>query len=535
VDYAFANPQTVDFLTNVPGSTGPTFSLRNFDATNPANYVYRGFYEENQVAKGDDWQARLDAEFRTGIEVLPKLQFGVRYVDRYAERQFGNRYSTQNGGAALSAVPLTYVLSAAGFGGDSMAPSPSRWLAPTYSSIQSNLGQLRTFAGYPAGEPPFDPTQAVTAKETSKAAYAQASFQFGIVDGQVGIRVVQTRDKLAGNQLYFGPDPDGAGPLQPPPGVVRAVQLDRKYTDWLPNLNLNAHLTSKLQARLAVTRTRTRPSFRDLSPSETIDRPGTCFDTTPIPQGCTLTGGGGNPYLERLKSTNYDASLEYYFSRTGFMAIAAYRRDLKGFVQTNITDVIEPISGRPLRLNAPTNSGKGRIQGFEAQVQTFFDWAFVPDWARRFGVQANATYIDSNATFTFNNEYQVNVVNKGLLGVSKWSTNLVGMYEGGGLSIRLAYNTRSPYWTVYQRRDSGSAASLNLYQERVRTVSRLDLSSSYDVTHNFTLFFDWTNMLHKPFRSDLYRTQVATSETVVFPRAVRYEESILTGGVRFRF
>lgn len=91
VDYAFSGPQTIDFITNVPGSDGPTFSIRNFDPSNAANYVYRGFYEQAQVAKGKDVQARLDGEYETGIEALSKVEIGVRYVNRDADRQFGDR------------------------------------------------------------------------------------------------------------------------------------------------------------------------------------------------------------------------------------------------------------------------------------------------------------------------------------------------------------------------------------------------------------------------------------------------------------
>jgi len=533
VDYAFASPQTIDFLSNVPGSDGPTFSIRNFDPANPANYVYRGFYEENQVAKGDDWQVRLDAEYETGLDALPKFQVGLRYVDRDANRQFGSRYSTAHTGAALGTVPLDYVLSAPGFRSDDMAPFPSRWLAPTYSSIHNNLDQLRTFAGQPTTTPAFVPEQAVFANEKSKAAYAQLYYKFGILDGQVGLRVVQTRDKLAGSQLSNQPFPL--------PGIITAVAVDRKYTDWLPNLNANLHITDQLQLRGAVTRTRTRPAFRDLSPSFTIDPPGGCLTETPLRPDCRLTGNSGNPFLERLKSTNYDASLEYYFSRAGFASVALFRRDLRGFIETAINDTTDPRTGFPLRINGPLNSGKGHIQGFEGQVQTFFDWAFMPEWARRFGVQANVTNIDAKANFTYlegtgpSGSLVANTVNRRLLGVSKWSYNLVGMYEGGGLSVRLAYNRRSSYWTVYQRRDTGSPGSLNLYEEKVRPVSRLDLSSSYAITSNVTVFADWTNILQQPFRSDLYRTQVATGEVVSFPRAVRYEESVISAGIRFHF
>ena len=538
VDFAFANRQTIDFVTNSPGEDGPTFSIRNFDPSNPANYVYRGFYEQYQVAKGDDWQARLDADYDTGIEFLPLVEAGVRYVDRNADRQFGDRYSTINGGSPLSSVPLDYELSPGGFRGDNLEPFPSRWLSPTYSSIRDNLEELRAFAGYPAGRAPFNPREAVSVNEKSTAIYGQVKYQVGIVDGQVGLRVVSTHDKLSGNQLYFGPDPDGAGPLPPPDGVNRPVDVDRKYTDWLPSISARVRFSPEWQLRLSATKTRTRPGFRDLSPSSTIDRPGSCFDTVPTPAGCTLTGGGGNPFLERLKSNNYDASLEYYFSPSGFASVAAFRRDLRGFIEGNSTDVTEPISGRPLRLFGPANSGAGRIQGAEAQFQTFFDWEGVPEFARRFGVQANVTYLDAKADFeyveTLDGVRTTTEVNRPLLGVSKYSYNLVGMYEGGGLSVRLSYNRRSSFRTVYQRRDAFALGALNIYEERVLPVSRLDLSTNYIVTPNVTVFFDWTNILKQPFRSELMRTQVSTGDQVEFPRAVRYEESVLSGGIRFR-
>ena len=109
------------------------------------------------------------------------------------------------------------------------------------------------------------------------------------------------------------------------------------------------------------------------------------------------------------------------------------------------------------------------------------------------------------------------------------------MYEGHGLTVRLAYNLRTGY-------PEGALSDRGGYtlQGRGHKVSRLDWSSSYDLMKNVTLFLDWTNILRKPFRSELSRTDVFNGQevdgsTVVFPRAVRYEESVVSGGVRFRF
>ncbi len=101
------------------------------------------------------------------------------------------------------------------------------------------------------------------------------------------------------------------------------------------------------------------------------------------------------------------------------------------------------------------------------------------------------------------------VRNEPIPDVSKWTCNLVGMYESGPLSVRLSYNRRSSYpeGPLDQRREGPGNAPINYtLQGRGNPVSRLDLSTSFNVTDNFTLFFDWTNMLKKPFKSDIVRT-----------------------------
>jgi iron complex outermembrane receptor protein len=108
------------------------------------------------------------------------------------------------------------------------------------------------------------------------------------------------------------------------------------------------------------------------------------------------------------------------------------------------------------------------------------------------------------------------------------------MYEGGGLTVRLAYNHRSGF-------PEGGLSDRDGYtlQGRAHGVSRLDWSSSYDINKNLTVFFDWTNILDKPYRSDIVRVNYNTSGvptgTEEFPMIVRFEESVLSGGIRFRF
>ena len=514
VDYTFASPQTIDFDLETP-----TFSFENFDPTNPANYQYRGFYEENQVAKGDDVQARLDGEYRTGWSFVPKIQLGVRYTDRNASRRFGNRYSTNMFGTPIDQVPLDYQLFDAGFKGVDDAPFPDVWLAPTYNSIRDNVAELRQFAGYPAGPPPFDPAQSYSANEKSTAAYGQLNYSFGtniVVDGAIGLRVVHTRDSLSGSTILS--QPSG-------PPVIEPTNVENSYTNWLPNANMTVHFTSNLQLRLAATKTRTRPSFAQLSPTTTFGPPPSgCVPDPNDPFRCALSGNSGNVDLKPYKSTNYDASLEYYFSHTGSAAFAIFQRNLDGFIENLSTRSIDPVLG-PIIVNQPINTGKGKIKGFEGQVQTFLDLPGLPDWATGFGALANVTYV--NAKTGFPDSSGVTVLQP-ILGISKWSYNLAAMYEKYGFSARLSYNWRGRYTPTIQNRGD------DIYYERVDPISRLDLSTSYTFNSRFTVFGDWTNILKKPFRSE-FSSARAGAPRAEYPRFVRYEETTLSAGIRFNF
>jgi TonB-dependent receptor len=570
VDYVLCRDQfncghTVNFTIGAPGDI-PSFQLVNFDPTDPNSFSYRGLFEENQQAKGKDWQARLDFDYQTGSPYLPKIQWGLRYVDRDASRFYGSRYNDSRRGTPIQNVPLDYELFSPGFRGADVQPFPTSWLTPTYSSIRNNIQALRLFSGFPDDQPPaYDPTASFTANEKSLAGYVQANWAFDLgsvaVDGQVGLRGVHADRDIHGTQRLD----TGSGLAFTP------VDSSSKETYWLPNINMTAHLSRELQLRLAATKTRTRPQFLDLSPSISIGRSPDPSCTAPTL--CETIGNGGNPNLKDLKSTNYDASLEYYFSRTGFAALAVFDHELEGFV-TPSSFTLGTSGGFPLRVFAPINSGKGHVRGLEGQVNTFFDFVGGPEWLSWLGVQANATYLTHGAKFprpitvptcAFNNPDACtrltndpsDQITRPLLNVSKWTYNVIGMFERGPASVRLAYNKRSAYWADWSERadfssccttiTTGPQAGGVIYnpyilRQKVHEPGRLDLSASYTFMDRFTLFGDWTNILSKPQKVDLVRMDPtgtvfdpSTSQKVSFAWRARYQERILSLGVRFRF
>jgi outer membrane receptor protein involved in Fe transport len=104
--------------------------------------------------------------------------------------------------------------------------------------------------------------------------------------------------------------------------------------------------------------------------------------------------------------------------------------------------------------------------------------------------------------------------------VSKWSYNVIGLYEAGPASVRLAYNHRSANVDSY----TAPGVFATAYSA---PVGRLDLSASYDFTPNATITVDATNLLKQPYKSYV--------EAPAYPRDVRYEGRIFSIGARLRY
>jgi hypothetical protein len=137
---------------------------------------------------------------------------------------------------------------------------------------------------------------------------------------------------------------------------------------------------------------------------------------------------------------------------------------------------------------------------------------------RGLGAQANLTYIDGEQIVpaAANLAGGRNTVP----GVSKYSFNIIGLYELGPASVRLAYDYRSA------NVDGLGAPGVftTVYSD---AVGRLDLPASYNVHNHVTLTMDATNLLRTPDHSKVKSRK--------YPRDVRWEARLLSAGVRFRF
>lgn len=518
VDAQLTSTPTVNAEFEVAGSG--VFDLDGYDMLNPDNYVMSGLYQTYLSAEGDGWQGRVDLDLDTDIGWLPKLQAGFRATTRTSIDYYGDRYAW----IRLRNIPLADLPT-----GDlevvrgAFRNDPQRfqnWLAPNGSAILANSENLRQlayaslqqvmadydWAGFLAADtakystPEIQTFRSFYGKEQTYAAYFQGKYEFDIgsvrVNGTAGARLA----------LAIGTNYGFESDLVP-------ASADHDWLNILPSIQSKIHFSDKMLLRLAYTKTISRPGYGQLSPTAILSRATGTFN------GLELTTG--NPDLMPLTSTNYDASLEYYFSKRSFVSLAVFYKDLWGFIDTYSHYETDPTAGT-VKITRPENAGKGRIKGVEASVQTFFD--FLPGWLSGFGAQANLTYLDAKnalpATFGEDTGALVPMAN-----ASKWTYNLTGFYEKGPLSVRISYNRRSDYVNKYYR----NANEEQYAGELVRPVSRLDASISYNINDKLSVVATGSNLLAQPWQDYRYY-----NETQYYPADVRLEGRYLSLGVRFK-
>jgi iron complex outermembrane recepter protein len=512
--YPPANGYTADF--NYNGTGTPYMNVTGVDLTNPANFHVRQLYDQWQQQDGNEIDLRADLKIRLdNAGIIKSVATGLRFGDRFASNREDNQGGLDCRGVADPSSPQYAAIAAAiaspacftalnDLGGNGLAYHVTsgsifngafgltNWLDASPTWLNNNIGYLRELFGQsPTGAPPpADPTQSFDDREKSYAVYGRANFGFNIgslpLIGNFGLRVVDTDTALSGNTLLISTTDNVHYTFTYSPS-----ENDKNSIDWLPSLNARLALEDDLFLRLAASKTVTRPTFAQLDPGLSLSA-----------STATLLGSGtaGNPNLGPEKSTNADLSLEYYFGRANALTGAVFYRNIDGYIQSGVT--ARDIGGIVYQVTEPTNAPEGHIEGTEVGYTQFFD--FLPSVFSGLGMQANATYVQG--------EFQ---------NISKWSYNLIGIYERGPASFRVAYNWRSGF-------DVGPAPGGGMQPSEIYAKSQpwLDLSASYKVLNHLTLTFDATNLLNSYYQ-DYFGTQA------IYPRDTRRFDQTYSLGFRF--
>jgi TonB-dependent receptor len=225
----------------------------------------------------------------------------------------------------------------------------------------------------------------------------------------------------------------------------------------------------------------------------------------------------GNAGLKPLIADQFDLTFERYMGKSSSFTLDAFYKKLSntvtyGLLQRQFTN---NGSTQTVQVRGPNNeSSGGKLYGFEAAYQTFFD--FLPKPLDGLGAQLNYTYVRQSG---INNSNLLNATSGGnvgavgigvpiatgvlidshqLQGISKHTINAVALYEKGPIGVRLAYNWRSRYLT----NNLDCCIGLPVFQ---KAAGFLDGSIRYSINPHVELSFDASNLLNE---TTVYQQQI---------------------------
>ncbi len=361
------------------------------------------------------------------------------------------------------------------------AGNTNGWIVP-------NLDAATAFTGLYSRALVNDAGNIRGVQETTKGAYLQADAKGDVLGLEyalnAGIRYAKT-------------DQSSYGLVS---GVTATVT--RSYDDWLPSANLALYPTESTIVRLAVADVMTRPTLGSLTPGGSAD-------------GFNYRVNSGNPFLDPYRARNYDLSLEWYFAPQAVLSLAVFKKDVSTFTQSaSVTGATFAQTGLPASVLSPSspaalnpaqqleprwtlattvNGSGAKLKGIELAAQVPFS-AFTDGFLSKFGVLANATFIDSNATFnlqgaalTPGGALQNVVVNNTLSNVTKKAFNGTLYYDDGKFSARGMLSYRGRY-------HEGASGTGNLL-EGYGATTNLDASVRYKFTEWMEVSIEGNNLL----------------------------------------
>lgn len=302
-------------------------------------------------------------------------------------------------------------------------------------------------------------------------------------------------------------------------GAREETSAEVEYDYFLPSFNAKLEVGNGLQFRLGLSQAITPP---DLGLTRNYYNISLSANAQDIVDG-RPTGrfSVGNPYLKPIFSTNYDASVEWYFADVGQLTLSLFYKELEDVITNGVQRLSFTNNGATFDsvVTTPVNSDEtGKIKGFEVAYQQTYD--FLPAPFDGFGVNANYTYIDSEgvAQSTLSSTDpdvaagRVSNVDTSLLplqNLSKHTVNLAGFYEKGRISARLAYAWRSEFLITPRDVIVPYAPIMN------EDTGQLDGSIFYTVNDNWKVGLQAVNLTNEITRT----SQVLNNDLLRAPRS----------------
>ena len=311
-------------------------------------------------------------------------------------------------------------------------------------------------------------------------------------------------------------------------GESEFTDFEGDYSNFLPNLDISLEITDDIVARASFGKSISRPTYNHIRGGVGINE---------VRQGFSRASSG-DPSLIPFESTNIDLSLEWYFDEGSYASVGYFKKDVKNFIGTRTTEgtlfglrsptsgprfdeamaavgssdntqirqyifdnypesstitgvdaggtttgQIHSVAGDDLiqfDITQPFNERDATIDGIEIAFQHALESGF--------GVQANLTFVDSDA------EYDASVFDSqfALPGLSD-TANLVAFYDKDGIQVRIAYNWRDEFLVKTDN---------NLNNPRINeSYSQIDMNASYNINEDLVVFVEAINITDETQRT----------------------------------
>lgn len=333
-------------------------------------------------------------------------------------------------------------------------------------------------------EPGFDPGSILDVDEKTLSFFMKANFVTDIAGMPFHFNAALRDENTHVNVSAIGRsitaltvDPGDPTLITPTFSSSQTITGKSFYTFLLPSVDMKLDVTPNLIFRLDASRTLTRPQLGALKPT---------IGFASLRRG-SLSGSGGNPDLKPYLSDNFDAGVEWYYAPNSYVAIDGFYKHLTNFIVGGVRQVTfpglnDPFTGQPaiFNINGQVNGPDADVRGLEIAWQHVFG-------NTGFGFQANATLVNTNRKFPTGDVSGQAFAITGLAN----SANFVGFYDKHGFQFRVAANWRGSYLLTLGQGQGGTFGAEPVYVDKQLQV---DASTSYDVTRQFTVFAEVTNI-----------------------------------------
>jgi len=487
---------------------GP-LSLDDLVAIDPANMAYDrlNYFQMQRNAddtKSKDNSFKLDFEYEIDDGIITDVKFGVRFAERSFERQSyinSNQKNTIQGDDGLYekvdiqdikvhpdansssefaqiATDLQQCFGTTSIELDGISGNfPHAWgntsgCGSDFLTDYFNMYDIRSYSEALGKGRYENAGMRYDVEEETTAYYIRADYMTEIAGmelfGNVGVRYIETETTSSG---YLNSAPGSATTFE-------SVSFEGKYDDFLPSLNANLALNEEMMLRFAAYKALSRPGLAAIAPSVNIKYNDDL-------EGYAGNGTMGNPDLDPIRATNIDLSYEWYYASDSMFSVAVFHKD----IDTTIANAQElqdvEINGELFRVIQKDNLPGTKIKGLEIALQHGF--SNLPGLLSHTGVGVNYTFTREDSELVDQEGDEIQRKN-----LSEDSYNIVGYYDDGKLSVRLAYNWRGDF--VKRENVTLGWNSPNFLPEIEEARGQLDLSANYQLTENLKINFSAANL-----------------------------------------